>query len=310
MTGCVTADLRTDDVTGDGKADDLGGDNTENGSLIDSVPYELDPAIVDKVASWDEGTRERLARLEISEITYRSDDLAVKGFMLEPKEGIGLPCVIYNRGGNGNFGAISDTDLVFWLSRFADMGYVVVASQYRGNAGSEGYDTFGGDDIGDVLNLIPLLDAHPNADASRIGMYGHSRGGMMTYLAMSMTDRISAAIVDAGVADSIDWVDQRPEIEEVFEERVPGYADNKQQALFLRSGARWAHNLADAPFLILHGDADIRVSHLQAQKMERELTALGRTVHLEVFPDGDHGLSDYTTEVTSWIESWLSMYVR
>jgi dienelactone hydrolase len=72
---------------------------------------------------------------------------------------------------------------------------VVVGSQYRGAAGSEGKDEFGGADLNDVMNLLPLLEALPNADPSRIGMAGFSRGALMTYLALTKTDRIKAAVV-------------------------------------------------------------------------------------------------------------------
>ncbi len=67
--------------------------------------------------------------------------------------------------------------------------------------GGEGREEFGGADVDDVLNLIPLLGSFPQADTSRIGMYGRSRGGMMTYIALTKTDRIAAAIVDAGEAN-------------------------------------------------------------------------------------------------------------
>jgi hypothetical protein len=33
---------------------------------------------------------------------------------------------------------------------------VVVASQYRGNGGGEGHEEFGGAEVHDILNLIPL----------------------------------------------------------------------------------------------------------------------------------------------------------
>ena len=41
---------------------------------------------------------------------------------------------------------------------------MVVASQYRGNAGGEGKEEFGGKDVNDVLNLLPLLESLPKAD--------------------------------------------------------------------------------------------------------------------------------------------------
>lgn len=70
------------------------------------------------------------------------------------------------------------------MGKMASWGYVVVASQYRGNDGGEGIEQFGGDDVNDVLNLIPVLNQLPKADTSRVGIEGGSRGGMMTYLAM------------------------------------------------------------------------------------------------------------------------------
>jgi dipeptidyl aminopeptidase/acylaminoacyl peptidase len=79
-----------------------------------------------------------------------------------------------------------------------------VASQYRGNAGGEGKEEFGGRDVDDVLNLIKLLISLPQADAKRIGMYGWSRGGMMTYQALARSDQVAAAIVGAGVTDAFD----------------------------------------------------------------------------------------------------------
>ena len=64
------------------------------------------------------------------------------------------------------------------LAKIASQGYIVVASQYRGNGGSEGREEFGGSDVKDILNLFPLIDNLHNADNKNIGMFGWSRGGM------------------------------------------------------------------------------------------------------------------------------------
>ena len=66
-------------------------------------------------------------------ITYMSDGLRVNGFLGRPRaEGV-HPAIIYNRGGFREYGALEGWEVAL----FAEAGYVSVASQYRGNAGSE-----------------------------------------------------------------------------------------------------------------------------------------------------------------------------
>ncbi|MHC4410481.1 MAG: alpha/beta hydrolase family protein, partial [Planctomycetota bacterium] len=139
----------------------------------------------------------------LERIIYASDGLEVEGFLARPADPVSakLPCVIYNRGGNRNFGAINPVRAAFLLGRLAQAGYVVAASNYRGNGGfgrtkypgartcseceSEiggvGREEFGGAEVNDILNLIPMLEQMPEADTERMGMFGWSRGGMMTY---------------------------------------------------------------------------------------------------------------------------------
>ena len=76
----------------------------------------------------------------------------------------------------------------------------MIGSQYRGNMGGEGKEEFGGSDVNDVLNLVPALSHVEKADTTRMGMYGWSRGGMMTYLALTKTNRMRAAIITAAAA--------------------------------------------------------------------------------------------------------------
>ena len=59
--------------------------------------------------------------------------------------------------------------------------------------------------VADVLNLVTLLKGLPYVDPDRIGMMGHSRGGMMTYLVLKQdcladTKDIKAAATVGGVA--------------------------------------------------------------------------------------------------------------
>jgi dipeptidyl aminopeptidase/acylaminoacyl peptidase len=250
--------------------------------------------------------------VEVLSITYLSDGLEVKGYLAMPTAGENLPCVIFNRGGNREFGAISDEQAAKTLGKIASWGYVVVASQYRGNAGGEGREEFGGADVNDVLNLIPLLESLPRADATRIGMFGWSRGGMMTYIALTRTNRIAAAIVGAGIVDLFDSVERRPEMEaNVYLELIPDYVDNRETALETRSAIRWPEELSKTtPILLLHGSADWRVHPTQALHMAMALYESEHPFRFVFFEGGDHGLTEHQEEVDRLVQDWLDRYVR
>ncbi|WP_192963669.1 alpha/beta hydrolase family protein [Phycobacter azelaicus] len=108
--------------------------------------------------------------------------------------------IIYNRGGYGTFGMLAPNLDFLQLVDLAAEG-CVVASQYRGTAGAPGHDGFGGEDVGDVLSLIDVLDRLESVDCGPYWGDGHSRGGLMTYLTVTRTNRIHAAVVMAGPTD-------------------------------------------------------------------------------------------------------------
>jgi len=115
----------------------------------------------------------------VESITYISDGLKVKGYVAYPADtSKKYPCVIWNRGGISEKGVIDSYTARGLFGQIASWGYVVFASQYRGNAGGEGTDEFGGDDVNDVLNLIPLANGLEFADTEKWGIEGWSRGGL------------------------------------------------------------------------------------------------------------------------------------
>lgn len=250
--------------------------------------------------------------ITVQSITYSSGGLKVKGYLVIPAGTGPFPCLISNRGGNREFGAISDIGAFGWLGHMAHWGYLVIASQYRGVAGGEGMEEFGGADVDDVLNLIPILESLPEADASRIGMWGGSRGGMMTYLALARTDRLRAAVIAAGVSDSFDTVKRRPAMEtEVYAELVPDWETNREAALIARSAVRWADKLnMNTPILLLHGTADWRVDCSQSIAMANALLPLKHPFRLVLLEGGDHGLSDYRAEESRLTRDFFDHYVR
>jgi dipeptidyl aminopeptidase/acylaminoacyl peptidase len=244
------------------------------------------------------------ANSEYYALTYWSDGLRVTGFLGRPKGNGAHPAIIYNRGGHEEYGALEGWE----IAPAVEAGFVAVASQYRGNAGSEGREEFGGAEVYDVLNLFPLLKQLPYVDPQRIGMMGHSRGGMMTYLSLKHetlggTHDIKAAVVVGGVADLFALVEDRP----LFLSMV-GIGPEAAPALYESRSASYWPELINAPVLIQHGEADEWVAVEQAIRLAEALEENGKTVSLITFPGEDHPLSDHAG---GWPEAlrWFGQYL-
>src|SRR5215471_6554716 len=152
----------------------------QDGKIIEQEPFSIADTTLGRLEKNIPDARTIVSQVDIFSIVYLSDGLKVKGFLAIPKKAGHYPCLIFNRGGNREFGAINDATLFRLLAVPASWGYIVAASQYRGNAGGEGKEEFGGKDVDDIINLIPSFGSVKGADTSRIGIFGWSRGGMMT----------------------------------------------------------------------------------------------------------------------------------
>jgi dienelactone hydrolase len=250
--------------------------------------------------------------IEFIKIRYMSDRLKVAGFILRPKslDDKKLPTIIYNRGGNQDIELI-DFEKLYSFFNLVLQGYILVASQYRGCGSSEGHDEIGGSDVNDVINLIPLIESLPYADATRIGMYGWSRGGVMTYIALTKTDRISAAVIGAGPTDFLNAIIKRPNTEKLFSKLVPDYWKNKEVALKSRSALYWPEKLNKrTPILLLQGGSDWRTDPMDVLKMAELLYETKHPFRFVFFEGGDHGLNQYKKEVYDMIIHWFKRYLR
>jgi len=272
--------------------------------VVSTRALQLSPEAADR-------SRDRLRHARIEAITYLSDGLRINGYRAMPNGSGPFPAVIVNRGGNANLGIYTDDRAAEELGMLAEWGYVAVASQYRGAGGSEGHDEFGGADVDDVLNMIPVLESIPVTDRTRIGMFGASRGGMMTYLTLTRTNRIKAAVIVSGMSDLFDSAQSRPEMNDVFRRFIPDYQTNREDALTRRSAVRWFDKLpADVPLLLVHGTADLRVSPIEAFDMARALYQAKRPMRLVMFEGGSYGVPEFTAQRNALLREWLDSYVR
>jgi dipeptidyl aminopeptidase/acylaminoacyl peptidase len=283
----------------------------QNGKLLEQQTYVYADSTIAKIEKTIPNARALISAVDIFKIVYLSDGLKVTGWMAMPKQPGNYPCIIANRGGNRETGGWNDFSVMRFFGEAASWGYVVVGSNYRGNVGGEGREEFGGSDVHDVLNLIPFLSQIDKADTSRIGMYGWSRGGMMTYLALTQTNRIKAGVVGSGMADAFIQTKKRPEMDSVFAQLAPGYFQNRDSVLQLRSAVYWADKICKStPLLLLTGSADWRVSPEEQLEMVSKLYAVKHPLRFVFFEGGQHSLIEHREEVNHIARNFLDTYVR
>lgn len=253
---------------------------------------------------------------------YSSSGYKVKGYVVLPKQSdmlTSFPVVIFNRGGNN----VAEHALRFsqlFKNHFplAEAGYIVISSQYRGaqvwkrdNPQEYGMDEFGGKDVDDVVNLMPVIQGIPSAASDRIGMMGWSRGGMMSLLAAKRMKNIKALVLGGTPVDLVTQAKNRPEMEKyVYSRLIPNYAQNKEQELESRSALFWPESLPSSlPILMFHGTADSRVSVQGARQFNEKMKALSRPIKYVEYEKGTHGLWENIDNVRELTTSWFTTYL-
>ncbi|KXS36224.1 MAG: peptidase S15 [Idiomarina sp. T82-3] len=245
-------------------------------------------------------------------IVYQSGQYPVGGLLLTPKikKNERLKTIIYNRGGNARFGALSYVDIFQQLKPITDLGVAVFATQYRGgmeltDGPGEHVDEFGGRDVQDVVNIVKLAAKLPYIDQNDMHMIGVSRGGMSSFLSLLKVKNIKTLTVIGSPSDLFKAIQERPEMEAVFKARVPDYSANKEVELKKRSVVYWAEDLPrDVPVLILHGEKDKRVSVEQAKVLAGKLSGIGHPHKLVTYNDF-HGLPFSQGLMLREIEAWI-----
>lgn len=249
----------------------------------------------------------------VEKITYLSDGLKVKGYIAYPKDNSKkYPCIIWCRGGIGNAGAIDKFSASGIFGQIASWGYCVLASQYRGNDGGEGHDDFGGDDLNDVINLIPLAEEIPQANKDVWGIEGWSRGGMMTYLTLTKTYIFKAAIIIGGIANLRCNSDESKFMRKLYEQTMGKYgAQEFKSKCEFRSIINFPEKLSKTtPMLIIHGNSDERVLPHDSIDLSYKLLELKIPFRLVMLEGGDHFMKSHRQEVDVMRRNWLKRYLK
>ncbi|MCU0427750.1 MAG: prolyl oligopeptidase family serine peptidase [Candidatus Kapabacteria bacterium] len=282
-----------------------------NGTLIDSRPVTMPDSTLNMARrSMTEEDFTRYAAVQMHELTYWSEGLRIKAYLgLPSAEAQPMPALVFNAGGTGERGALSDMTAAATVGLYASWGYAVIASQYRGRGGSEGTEEWGAGDVDDAMNALALLRSFAYVDTNRIGIIGGSRGGMMALQMLTRTDIFKAAVTFGAPTEFTDLAEDSY-ILATAKRFIPHVADIRTE-LSKRSVTLYADKLSKTtPLLVLHGSGDRRVEPEHAYKLGLALQKHLHPYKLIMYDNADHVLAGRRDESNADMRYWVDLYVK
>lgn len=193
-----------------------------------------------------------------------------------------------------------------WSQFLAQQGIITLQVNVRTASGKghgaieECYRQLGVQELRDLEDAVDWLCAKPWADASRVGITGHSYGGTITAFALTHSDRFALGIAGSGVYD---W----RMYDSVYTERYMSTPLLNPAGYAASSVVDAAENLK-GHLLITHGTMDDNV-HLQ--NVMHLLFALQRAgkmnFELMLYPQSRHGIGDAALRNHSRMLEWETM---
>jgi dipeptidyl aminopeptidase/acylaminoacyl peptidase len=242
-------------------------------------------------------------------LTYVSDGLPVIAYVVHPagRTNHTLPVVVFNRGGYvvNNQAPL----LITMFHRLAQEGFVVIAPMYRGSDGAPGQDEMGGADLTDLANVLPLAKNLGFADVENMFLYGESRGGVMTLLALRERMPVRAAATFGAFTDLAVYLEGDPRAARIAPSIWPEWAQQKDRILAQRSAIRWADRIG-APVLLIHGGADTQVSPEHTLNLALRLEELQKPYSVIVFAGDSHVLPENRVERDRQAVRWFKQHMR
>ncbi len=230
-------------------------------------------------------------------ITHAADGLEIHNQLFLPKDlkpGEKRPAIVFVHGGpvRQMLPAYHYMQFYHWAYAFnqwlADEGYIVMSINYRSGVGygqsfrrAAGTEARGNSEYQDVVAGGKYLQSRPDVDASRVGIWGLSYGGLLTSQALARNSDMFIAGVDlAGV--------------HLYGQSL---ADS---ALSYRSSAISAIDTWKSPVMLLQGDDDRNVDFGQMVGLVQLLRAHHVYYELTVIPDDQHESMIHSNWVTTF----------
>jgi pimeloyl-ACP methyl ester carboxylesterase len=133
----------------------------------------------------------------VEKVSYLASSLKVWAEIFRPDNATHRTLLLWNHGG---FSGLVDADRTL-CTDLAKLGFVVAASYYRGEGGSQGVVEACKGEVDDVEALLIALKQQPYVDPTHIAALGASHGGCVTLSLAIRRPELRVAVDLAGPAD-------------------------------------------------------------------------------------------------------------
>jgi dipeptidyl aminopeptidase/acylaminoacyl peptidase len=237
-----------------------------------------------------------LAETEI--IKWKSKDgTEVEGLLTKPvgyQPGTRVPFLLNPHGGptGASLNNFSSTVQVL-----AANGFAVLQPNFRGSTGKglafaqANKNTWGIGDYEDCMSGVDAVIARGVADPDRLGAFGWSYGGYMTFWILTQTDRFKAVSPGAAISNIYSMYSQNDiqrYLRWFYSDKAPWEAT---ELYWDRSPMKYIKNVK-TPTMIMHGQVDTRVPLAQAQEFYMALKEMKVPVEFVVYPRENHGFTE------------------
>ena len=291
------------------------------GESIKAETGESSRAMTKRAITQFEDPSPELRKIKKKIVRYkRNDDVELSFQLLLPpgyKEGTKLPTVVYAypleysgaktagqvRGSTNRFMRIYGPSHKYFLMR----GYAVLDNTAMPMVGDPEtvYDSFVPQLVADAEAAVAKAIEIGIADPDRIGVIGHSHGGLMVANLLAHTDLFCAGIARSG---SYNKTNQ------------PYGFQGERRSLFeatksyIECSPTFFANQVNEPILIIHGDDDSNPGTLtfQSEVFYEAVRGSGGTARLVLLPFEDHGYrAKESIEHVLWEQlNWFDAYVK
>ncbi|WP_417348504.1 prolyl oligopeptidase family serine peptidase [Ferrimonas sp.] len=218
------------------------------------------------------------------------------------------PAVIFNHGAgylqNAHFGWSGYFREFMFHNLLAQQGYVVMDIDYRGSKGygrdwrTAIYRNMGHSEVEDMLDGIDWMSASLGVDQQRVGTYGGSYGGFLTFMALfTEPERFQAG---AALRPVTDWAHYNYG----YTSNILNTPDVDPIAYERSSPIEFAQGL-QKPLLIMSGVLDDNVFFQDSVRLVQRLIELEKPMfETAIYPVEPHGFR----QPSSWLDEYRRIY--